>query len=120
MPMSVNFFTTFKVSEVVKNQFSLDSYISMVKMSVLASGLFFELPIIIYFLTKIGLVTPTFLRKYRKIAVIIVLIVAAIVTPPDVASQVIVAIPMLLIFEVSVIISAIVVKRQNKKEQISS
>ncbi len=120
IPMSVNFFATFKVSEVVKNQFSLDSYIGMVKMSVLASGLFFELPIIIYFLTKIGLVTPTFLRKYRKIAVIIVLIVAAIVTPPDVVSQVIVAIPMLLIFEVSVIISAIVVKRQNKKEQISS
>jgi sec-independent protein translocase protein TatC len=119
VPMSVNFFATFQVSEVIKNQFTLESYTSMIKTSVLASGLFFELPIIIYFLTKIGLVTPTFLRKYRKIAVIIVLIVAAIVTPPDVVSQIIVAIPMLIIFEVSVIISAVVHKKMLKKELLS-
>ncbi len=115
VPMSVNFFATFKVSSVVLNQFTLDSYISMVKTSVVASGLFFELPIIIYFLTKIGIVNPVMLRKYRKIAIIIVLIVAAIVTPPDVVSQVIVAIPMLIIFEASVIISAIVYKKQNQE-----
>lgn len=114
IPMSVNFLATFSVSDVVKNQFTLDSYISMVKTSVLASGLFFELPIIIYFLTKLGLVTPNFLRTYRKYAIVIVLIVAAIVTPPDVVSQIIVAIPMLLIFEVSVIIAAIVHKRKLK------
>jgi sec-independent protein translocase protein TatC len=113
VPMSVNFFATFTVSHTVLNQFTLSSYISMVKTSVVASGLFFELPIIIYFLTKIGLVNPVMLRKYRKIAIIIVLIVAAIVTPPDVVSQVIVAIPMLIIFEASVIISAIVYKKQN-------
>jgi sec-independent protein translocase protein TatC len=118
IPMSVNFFATFKVSEVIVNQFNIDSYIGMIKTSVLATGLFFELPIIIYFLTKIGLVTPVFLRKYRKIAVIIVLIVSAIVTPPDVVSQIIVSVPMLLIFEASIIISAIVVKRQNN-EQLS-
>jgi sec-independent protein translocase protein TatC len=112
--MSVNFLATFSVSDVVKNQFTLDSYISMVKTSVLASGLFFELPIIIYFLTKLGLVTPNFLRTYRKYAIVIVLIVAAIVTPPDVVSQIIVAIPMLLIFEASVIIAAIVHKRKLK------
>ncbi len=118
VPMSVNFFATFRVSEIVKNQFSLNSYVSMIKTSVVASGLFFELPIIIYFLTKIGLVTPDFLRKYRKIAIIIVLVVSAIVTPPDVVSQIIVAIPMLLIFEISVLISALVIKRQ-KNEQLS-
>jgi sec-independent protein translocase protein TatC len=117
VPMSVNFFATFRVSEIIKNQFTLESYTSMIKTSVLASGLFFELPIIIYFLTKIGLVTPDFLRKYRKIAVVIVLIIAAIVTPPDVVSQIIVAIPMLLIFEISVIISSVVQKRALKKEQ---
>lgn len=119
VPMSVNFFATFKVSDLVKNQFTLDSYMGLIKTSVLASGLFFELPIVIYFLTKIGLVTPDFLRKSRKIAIIIVLIVAAIVTPPDVVSQIIVTIPMLLIFEASVIISAIVVKNQKKNEQLS-
>lgn len=119
IPMSVNFLATFKVSAVVINQFTLDSYMGMVKTSVLASGLFFELPIIIYFLTKLGIVNPTFLRKYRKIAIVIVLIVAAIVTPPDVVSQTIVAIPMLLIFEASVIISAIVYKNKLKNEQSS-
>ncbi|HEX8577335.1 MAG TPA: twin-arginine translocase subunit TatC [Flavobacterium sp.] len=118
IPMSVNFFATFKVSEVIVNQFNIDSYIGMIKTSVLATGLLFELPIIIYFLTKIGLVTPDFLRKYRKIAVILVLVVSAIVTPPDVVSQIIVSVPMLLIFEASIIISAIVVKRQ-KNEQLS-
>ncbi|PJJ10995.1 Sec-independent protein translocase TatC [Flavobacterium sp. 1] len=114
IPMSVNFVATFTVSDVVKNQFTLDSYIGMVKTSILASGLFFELPIIIYFLTKLGLVTPEFLRKYWKYAVVIILIVAAIVTPPDVVSQTIVAIPMLLIYEVSILISKIVVLNKKK------
>lgn len=115
VPMSVNFFATFKVSEVVKNQFSIDSYVGMVKTSLIACGLFFELPIIIYFLTKLGLVTPVFLRTYWKYAVIIILIVAAIVTPPDVVSQIIVALPMLLIYEVSIFIS-ILVEKNKKKE----
>ena len=115
IPMSVNFFATFKISDLVKNQFSIDSYIGMVKTSVVASGLFFELPIIIYFLTKLGLVTPTFLRKYWKYAVIIILIVAAIVTPPDVVSQTIVAIPMLIIYELSIWISKVVTRNKNKE-----
>lgn len=115
IPMSVNFVATFTISDVVKNQFTLASYIGMVKTSILASGLFFELPIIIYFLTKLGLVTPEFLRKYWKYAVIIILIVAAIVTPPDVVSQTIVAIPMLLIYEVSIWISKFVTLNKKKE-----
>ncbi|HEY4617147.1 MAG TPA: twin-arginine translocase subunit TatC [Flavobacterium sp.] len=114
IPMSVNFVATFTVSDVVLNQFTLDSYIGMVKTSVLASGLFFELPIIIYFLTKLGLVTPSFLRNNRKYAIVLVLIVAAIVTPPDVVSQTIVAIPMLLIYEASIFISVFVSKNEKK------
>jgi sec-independent protein translocase protein TatC len=85
------------------------------KTSVIASGLFFELPIIIYFLTKLGLVTPAFLRKYRKYSVVIVLLIAAIVTPPDVVSQIIVAIPMLLIYEASIFISVFVHKNKLKE-----
>lgn len=112
---SVNFFATFKVSDVVQNQFSFDSYIGMIKTSVVASGLFFELPVIIYFLTKLGLVTPQFLRQYWKYSVVIILIVAAIVTPPDVVSQLIVAIPMLLIYELSIFISSVVYKNQQKQ-----
>ena len=118
IPMSVNFLATFTVSDVVKNQFTLDSYMGMVKTSVLASGLFFELPIIIYFLTKLGLVTPKFQRKYWKYAVVIILIVAAIVTPPDVVSQTIVAIPMLIIYELSILISIIVYRNKIKNQSI--
>ena len=119
VPMSVNFLATFSVSSVVKNQFNIASYISMVKTAVIASGLYFELPIILYFLTKLGLVTPTFLRTYRKYAIVIVLIIAAIVTPPDVVSQITVAIPMLLIYEVSIWISAVVVRNKKRNEQTS-
>ncbi|WP_298222868.1 twin-arginine translocase subunit TatC [Flavobacterium sp.] len=115
IPMSVNFVATFSVSAVVKNQFTLESYIGMFKTSILASGLFFELPIIIFFLTKLGLVTPAFLRKYWKYAVVLILIVAAIVTPPDVVSQLIVAIPMLLIYEVSILLSVLVYKKRLKE-----
>ncbi len=120
VPMSVNFVATFSVSDVVKNEFNLESYISMIKTSVIAGGLFFELPIIIYLLTKIGLVTPTFLQNTRKYAVVIVLIIAAIVTPPDVVSQITVAVPMLLIYEISILISKLVVKKKEKNEQLST
>lgn len=115
IPMSVNFVATFSVSSVVKNQFTLDSYMGMFKTSILAGGLFFELPIIIYFLTKLGLVTPSFLRKYWKYAVVLILIIAAIVTPPDVVSQLIVAIPMLLIYEISILLSVLVHKKRLKE-----
>jgi sec-independent protein translocase protein TatC len=115
IPMSVNFVATFSVSDVVKNQFTLESYMGMVKTSILGSAIFFELPIAIYFLTKLGLVTPAFLRKYWKYAVVIILIIAAIVTPPDVVSQTIVAIPMLLIYEVSILISKIVYRNKLKQ-----
>lgn len=116
VPMSINFVATFTVSDVVKNEFNLESYIGMIKTSVIASGLFFELPIIIYFLTKFGLVTPDFLRNYRKYAVVIVLIIAAIVTPPDVVSQITVSIPMLIIYEASIFVSAFVVKKEKEND----
>ncbi len=116
VPLSINFVATFSVSNVVKNEFNLESYIGMIKTSVIAAGLFFELPIIIYFLSKLGLVTPTFLRKYRRYAIVLVLIVAAIVTPPDVISQISVSIPMLIIYEASIWISVFVYKNKIKNE----
>ena len=119
VPLSINFVATFSVSTVVKNEFNLDSYIGMIKTSVIAAGLFFELPVIVYFLTKLGLVGPNFLRKYRKYAILILLIIAAIVTPPDVVSQITVAIPMWLIYEASIWISVYVEKNKKKDEQIS-
>ena len=114
-PLSINFLGTYQVSEQVKNNFDLSSYIGLIRASVLASGLIFQLPIIIYFLTKVGLVTPQFLRKYRKFALVIVLIISAVITPPDVASQIIVAIPVLILYEVSIYISKFVIKNQERK-----
>ena len=88
----------------------------MIKTSLIASGLVFEMPIIIYFLTKLGLIGPEFLRKYRRAAIVIILIVAAIVTPPDIPSQVVVSIPMLVLYEVSILIAVMVVKKQKQNE----
>ena len=79
-------------------------------------GSFFELPIIIYFLTKVGIVTPKILRKYRKFALVFVLILSAIITPPDIASQVIVSVPVIILYEVSIYISAWVVRKQKRKD----
>lgn len=116
-PLSINFLGTYQVSELVQNQFDLSSYISTVRAAVIACGIMFELPIIIYFLTKVGLVTPEFLRKYRKMALVVVLIVSAVITPPDVASQIIVAVPVLILYQLSIYISAIVIKRENKAKK---
>ena len=114
-PLSINFLGTYTVAERVHNDFDLNSYIGLIRASVIASGLIFELPIIIYFLTKVGLVTPELLKTYRKYALVVVLILAAIITPPDIASQVIVAIPILILYQISIYISRIVVKNQRKK-----
>ncbi len=114
-PLSINFLGSYRVSEEVFNDFDLSSYISLVRASVLASGLIFELPIVIYFLTKVGLVTPEILRKYRKFALVIVLIISAIITPPDIASQVIVAVPVVILYEISIYISKAVLRKQRKQ-----
>ncbi|OAD91877.1 twin arginine-targeting protein translocase TatC [Aequorivita soesokkakensis] len=116
-PLSINFLGNYQVSEEVINQFDLDSYISLVRTSVLACGIVFELPILMYILTKIGLVTPEILRKYRKFALIIVLILSAVITPPDIVSQIIVAIPILILYEVSIYISKIVIRNQLREER---
>ena len=111
-PLSINFLGTYQVSNDVLNEIDLSSYIGLVRSSTLASGIIFELPIIIYFLTKAGVVTPKTLIAYRKYALVGVLVLAAIITPPDVASQIIVAIPIVILYQVSIFISKIVVKNQ--------
>ena len=116
-PLSINFLGTYQVSAEVTNEFDLASYISTVRASVIACGILFELPIIIFFLTKVGLVTPEIMRKYRKIALVIVLILSAVITPPDVASQIIVAVPVLILYQVSIYISGWVLRKERKKEQ---
>jgi sec-independent protein translocase protein TatC len=116
-PLSVRFLGTYTVSSEVFNDFDLSSYTALIRASVLASGLIFELPILIYFLTKVGLVTPELMRKYRKISLVLVMFLSAVITPPDVASQIIVAIPVLILYELSIFISKRVIKNMTKKKK---
>ena len=113
-PLSINFLGNYTVSSEIFNDFDLSSYIGLLRASVLASGIIFELPIIIYFLTRVGLITPQFLKKNRKISLVFVLSLSAIITPPDIASQIIVSIPILILYEVSIVIAKIVTRNQNK------
>lgn len=116
-PISIHFLYNFQISDNIQNNFTLESHIGLVTNMLLGVSILFELPVLIYFLTKIGLVTPEFLKKYRKHALVVVLIVAAIITPPDVASQIIVSIPILILYEIGIKVSQRVIKNQQKNAQ---
>jgi len=105
MPFSLDFLGTYKVSESVENIITLDSYISTLTGIVLASGVLFEMPVLIYFLAKIGLVSSSFLRKYRRHAIVVVVILAAVITPPDVVSQIMVCVPLVFLYEISILVA---------------
>lgn len=112
-PLSINFLGSYQISEQVSNQISLSSFISTVTMLTLSAGIVFELPVVIYFLSKIGLVTPVFLRNYRKHSMVVILIIAAIITPsPDVTSQILVAVPLFLLYEISIWVSGMVLRNK--------
>ena len=111
VPLTVNFLGNYHVSETVVNQISLGSYISTVVSVTFAVGLVFELPILVYFLTKIGVITPDFLKKNRRYMYVILLILSAIITPPDMFSQVLVVFPMIGLYEFSIVVSKRVYKK---------
>jgi sec-independent protein translocase protein TatC len=111
-PMTVHFLGTYSVSAFIENKPTFTSYISTILQLTLGTGLVFELPVFVFFLARLGLVGPKFLRKYRRHAVVVILVVAAVVTPPDVTSQVLITIPLLLLYEISIWIAA----RQFPKE----
>lgn len=104
-PLSVHFFGNYEIPGMDARNFRLDSYISIVATTTFLSGIMFLLPIVIYILSRIGIVTPEVLKKYRKHALVSILILSAIITPPDIVSQVIVSIPILLLYEVGIMVS---------------
>lgn len=116
-PMSIWFFSTYSISETIVNEFDITSYVQTIVALVFGSGLLFQLPMVVYFLTKIGIVTPKFMRTYRKHAIIIILILAALITPPDPLSQTIIAIPLYVLYEISIFISAMVMRNKRKEEE---
>ncbi len=116
VPWTVTFLSSFRMSgAVVQNFFDVRSYISMVTTLVLWSGVIFELPVVSYILTSIGIISPAFLKKYRRHAAVVILVVAALIAPPDVASQVIVSIPLFILFEVSIFVSKYAERKKRLK-----
>lgn len=116
-PYTVNFFANYTVSEQIINDIQIDDYLSTVLSLSLGTGLIFELPVVVYFLSKIGLITPRFMREYRNYAIVIVLVMSAVITPPDMVSQIIVAIPIMILYEISIRLSARVEKKQIDSEK---
>ncbi len=105
-PLSVQFLGNYQVSSQVANQINLNSFISTVTTVCLANGIVFLLPILVYFLSKLGLISPAFLRQYRRHSLVVLMILAAIITPPDIMSLILVTFPLMLLYELSIKISA--------------
>jgi sec-independent protein translocase protein TatC len=106
VPLMVNFLGNYQVSASVVNQITLDSFTSAVTTMSLLMGLIFEFPVLVVFLTKIGILTPAFMSKYRKHIIVVILIVAGLITPsPDIFSQLVVAVPLYALYEISVQLS---------------
>jgi sec-independent protein translocase protein TatC len=115
-PLSVNFLTNFTVSPDIQNTFTITSYLSSVATLTIGSGVIFQLPVVIYILSKFGIMTPAFMRSTRRYAAVIILIVAAVITPTaDVLTMVVVAFPLFILYEVSIFISANIERKRNKQ-----
>lgn len=117
-PLCVQFFGNYTMSKEISNNFTVSSYLSTILSTVFYSGLLFLLPIVSYLLTKLGILNAAFLRKYRKHAIVAVLILSAIITPPDLISQVIVAIPIMILYEIGILVSARSEKNKLREQTI--
>jgi sec-independent protein translocase protein TatC len=118
-PFALQFFANYQISGLIVNEFDITKYFGMVTFWAFGAGVLFELPVVVYFLSKIGILTPTLMRKYRKYAIIVTLILGAFFTPPDPVSQVLVAIPLLVLYELSIHIAARVTRRREKELELA-
>lgn len=116
-PFAVNFLMGFTASDVVANNPTLSSFVLYMVMFTLPAGLIFELPIVVYFLAKMGIVTPEGMRKYRRHSVIGILLLAAILTPPDVVTQFLIGIPLYILYEISILVAARMAKKYQEDLQ---
>lgn len=117
VPMMTWFFSSYSISATIVNEFDITSYVSTFIALVFGSGLLFQLPVVVYFLTKIGMLTPQFMRTYRKHSYIVILIIGAIVTPPDPLSQMLISMPLFLLYEISIFISVYVARKRRLAEE---
>ena len=104
-PISVNFLANYSLSDSIERNFTVSSVINFISLLTLGAGVIFELPIVVYFLSKIGLLTAETMKKYRRIAIVVILVISAIITPPDVMSQIILTFPILILYEIGIMIA---------------
>ena len=115
-PISINFLSNYQIDPSILNEFDIISYVSTVTTLVLACALLFQLPIVVYFATKAGLVSSSLLKTYRKHSIIVILMLSAVLTPPDPFSQVLIAIPLGLLYQLSILIAVKLEKKERKQE----
>lgn len=119
-PLSINFLANYQLDPTILNEFDITSYVNTLVMLVLASAIMFQLPVVIYFLSMSGLVTSAMLKTYRRHSIVVILIVAAIITPPDVISQLLIAMPILVLYEVGIMIAKRLEKKRAEKERLDN
>ena len=119
-PISINFLSNYQIDPSILNEFDIISYVSTVTTLVLACALLFQLPIVVYFATKAGLVSSVLLKNYRKHSIIVILMLSAVLTPPDPFSQVLIAIPLGLLYQLSILIAVKLEKKERKQEVTNS
>ena len=112
MPVALQFLNSFQIAPQIVNDFDVTRYFSMLTTSAFGAGLLFQLPVVLYFLAKLGIATPERLRRYRKFALPVVLILGALLTPPEPISQILVAAPLFLLYEGSILVARFAEKRR--------
>ncbi len=117
-PISINFLSNYQVDESIVNEFDIVSYVSTIAMLVLVCGLMFQLPMVVYFLSKIGIVSPQLMIKFRRHALVVILFVSAVVTPPDIFSQILISLPIFMLYQISIAIAASVQKKSIEEQQM--
>ncbi len=116
-PLSIRFFVNYTISDKITNMFSIDSFISSETMLTLVAGIVFQLPIVVYILSSLDILTPKFMREKRRYATIIILVLAAIITPsPDALTMLVVALPLFVLYEFSIWVAVVVQRRKKKSE----
>ncbi len=115
-PVAINFFANYSVYEAVQNQFDITNYVTTIMILVLGSGILFQLPIVTYFLSKVGLVTPALMKKYRRHSLVVIFILSAMITPPDPFTMIFIAVPLIGLYQMSILISGAVVRKAKKRE----
>lgn len=115
VPFAVQFFTQFVISDVISNEFDINEYFTSVALWTLSCGILFQIPVVSYFMSKVGIVTPEGMRKYRRHAIVGSLAIAAVLTPPDPVSQIMIALPLIILYQFSILLSRIAHRRRKKE-----